>query len=67
MSKWFQNHRVEWIIEIAQVYGFINRRHIQAKFGISNPQAANDMKAALSAKPGFVFYNTSSKRYEVRK
>ncbi len=64
MSGWFQNYRYEWIREMIDIYGFINRDHLRRKFGISMPQAAEDLKQVQLRWPDLVTYNLSSKRYE---
>jgi ribosomal protein L7/L12 len=40
MSDWFIRHRQDWIKETLQVFGFINREHLERKFGVSTPQAS---------------------------
>lgn len=65
MSTWFQQHRVEWIAETVLIFGFINREHIQKKFGVSTPQASLDINLAIQTYPGLLTYNTSVKRYEL--
>lgn len=64
MSDWFKRTRIEWIAEMLDIYGFINREHIQAKFGVSTPQASLDLRDAMAARPGMIVYNASAKRYE---
>lgn len=63
-DRWFANHRQGWIAEMIQIYGFINRGHIQRKFGISTPQASSDLSAFQKANPLAITYNKNSKRYE---
>lgn len=43
---WFTEHRLAWIKESVEIFGFINREHIQKKFGISTPQASYDLREA---------------------
>ncbi len=64
MSTWFKQQRVEWVIEIVQIYGFINRSHIIRKFGISSAQAVNDIRSVQEMRPDLMAYNPRSKRYE---
>lgn len=66
MSTWYQNHRLEWIRESVQIFGAINREHIEAKFGVSTPQASLDIRNAMERWPDLMEYDTSAKRY-VRK
>jgi len=61
---WFVRQRLEWIAETIRVFGFINREHIERKFGISTPQASADLGLFQRANPGLIAYNTSSKRFE---
>lgn len=63
-SNWFVQHRLEWIAETLRIFGFINRVHIERKFGISTPQASADLQIFEIKNPGVVKYNRSSKRYE---
>jgi len=65
-GNWFVRHRQEWIAETLRVFGFINREHIERKFGISTPQASLDLQLFQSENPGAITYNKSSKRYEPR-
>jgi hypothetical protein len=65
--NWYQQHRMEWIAETLQVFGFINREHLMRKFGISQPQASNDLTRYQRAHPGTVEYDLSAKRYVTRK
>lgn len=66
MSSYYQMHRIDWIVDTVRIYGFINRKHIQRKFGVSTPQAALDIKRARQAHPNLMAYNTVKKRYELR-
>jgi hypothetical protein len=63
-DKWFFKHRQEWIAETLRVFGFINREHIQRKFGISTPQASLDIQQFIASNPEAMTYNKSTKRYE---
>lgn len=62
--RWFQRHRMEWITETLRVFGYINREHLELKFGISTPQASVDLQQFQKLHPDAIVYNTSSKRYE---
>lgn len=46
-----------------RVFGYINREHIQRKFGVSTPQASMDLNAFMRANPGRITYDKSSKRF----
>lgn len=62
--NWFAEQRQAWIAEMLDVYGFINREHLEKKFKVSTPQASGDLRAFLKANPDKIIYNTSTKRYE---
>lgn len=64
--NWFQRQRIEWIDEILQIYGFINREHLMKKFEISRPQASKDLRIYLVLYPGVMTYNPKAKRYEAK-
>jgi hypothetical protein len=61
--SWFKNQRMEWIGESLRVFGFINREHIERKFGISTPQASHDLRDFQRLHPGAMTYDASAKRY----
>ena len=63
-DTWFVQKRQEWIAETLRIFGFINREHIERKFGISTPQASVDLQKFQEEHPGVMFYNNRSKRYE---
>ncbi len=63
MSTWFLDHRLDWIAETLRVFGFINREHLQRKFGISEPQASNDLSAFRRRHPDAMTYDLSRKCY----
>ncbi len=65
--RWFENHRIEWILESVQIFGFINRKHIMAKFGVSTPQASYDISKFKELHPGIIEYDTSRKSYYLTK
>ena len=66
MANWFAEHRIAWIIEVASIYGFINRHHIQRKFGISTMQASIDLKATAQQHPGRLVYDATLKYYRYK-
>jgi hypothetical protein len=63
MANWFTRRRYAWIAEMIFIYGFINRSHLQRKFGISAPQAAKDLTAFSQAHPATIRYDLSRKSY----
>lgn len=65
--NWYARHRMEWIAETLRVFGYINREHLEKKFGISTPQASLDLNRFQKLYPEAVQYNLSSKRYIARK
>lgn len=61
--RWFEQHRMEWIAETLRVFGFINREHLERKFGISTPQASADVNRFMRLYPGAMSYDKSAKRF----
>lgn len=66
-TNWFVRQRMEWIAESLRIFGFINRQHLERKFGISTVQASNDLTAFGRAHPGVMDYNANAKRYETNR
>lgn len=62
-SNWFVERRIDWIAETMRVFGFINRRHLERKFGISTPQAAKDLGEFQRRFPDAIKYDRSRKMY----
>jgi hypothetical protein len=63
-GNWFAQTRQEWIAEMMHVYRFVNREHLMRKFGISVPQASNDLSRFQRERPNQIVYNPNLKRYE---
>jgi hypothetical protein len=61
---WYLDHRRQWILEMLDIYGFINRGHVVRKFGISEQQVAIDFRQLLKDEPDAMIYNVTTKRYE---
>lgn len=61
--RWCERQRQEWIEETLRVFGFINREHLERKFGLSTPQASHDLAAFRRAHPTAMTYDVSTKRY----
>lgn len=61
--SWFLEQRMDWIDETLRIFGFINRRHMQRKFGISMPQAANDFREFEKRHPDRMCYDPHLKCY----
>jgi len=65
--KWFKQHRMEWVAECLRVYGFINRKHIMVKFGLSMPQASKDLADFQKLYPKAAEYDLSAKVFVPRR
>lgn len=63
MSQWFQQKRQEFIAATLRQFGQIRRQDLMREFGISLPQAANDIAAFLANDPPSVRYDVSAKAY----
>lgn len=61
--NWFEQQRQQWIAEMLDVVGFINRGHIMRKFGISMPRASSDLKKFMKRNPDAMTYDSAGKRY----
>lgn len=61
--SWFTAHRMVWIDEASAIYGFINREHIQKKFGLSVQQASLDISLFNRLFPDTLTYDRKAKRY----
>ena len=67
MTKWFVEQRLAWIAETVRARGYINRKDLQDKFGISTPQASHDLSEFQRLNPGVIEYDASLKRYVATK
>jgi len=63
VANWFTETRLAWIKETVEIFGFINREHIEKKFGISEPQASLDLREVQARWPDLIRYNKSAKQY----
>lgn len=63
-NTWFVEHRIEWIKEILEIFGYISEDHIIRKFKISQSQARMDILRIVRLHPGLIEYNKPQKRYE---
>jgi hypothetical protein len=61
--NWFAEQRQAWIADMLEIYGFINRDHLQRKFGISQPQASLDLQTFRIQHPEAITYDLSRKCY----
>ena len=62
VSMWFREQRQCFIGEQLYVVGFVNRRHLRRKFGISENAAAKDLRAYQRHHPE-VLYDRKRKRF----
>lgn len=63
--NWYAQYRQAWIAEMLKVYGFINRHHLQRKFGVSEATAATDFREFNAANPGAMLYCPARKHYHL--
>lgn len=61
--NWFTDQRQRWIAETLGIFGFINREHIERKFGVSTPQASGDLREFQKRNPNAIIYDATAKRY----
>jgi hypothetical protein len=61
--NWFVEQRIAWIKESIEIFGYVNRDHVQKKFGVSTPQASYDIREVMKRWPNLMEYDTSLKRY----
>lgn len=61
--QWFERTRQNWIAETLHVFGFIQRKHLMRKFGISRVQASADLQRFQQDNPGAMAYDKHEKRY----
>lgn len=63
MMRYFEQMRVAWIIEMVEIYGFINRGHVVKKFGVTEQVASKDFGTVQKLHPHLMRYDTSAKCY----
>ena len=64
-GNWFKEQRINWILEMIEIYEYINRIHIQRKFGVSVVQASQDLRDTMRRYPGKMEYDIAEKRYRL--
>jgi DeoR/GlpR family transcriptional regulator of sugar metabolism len=64
--NWYTQHRQEWIADMLHVYGFINRKHLERKFGISTQQASYDLKVFQKTHPEMIEYDAHLKHFKAK-
>lgn len=62
--NYFAQLRQNYIKEIIETRGVLNRADLMNQFGISVPQASLDINKFLANHPDSMIYNRSLKRYE---
>jgi hypothetical protein len=62
-GPFWQEYRLRFIDFLLDHYGTINREQLIDYFGISVPQASNDLGAYDERAPGNMFYDRSAKTY----
>lgn len=62
--KFFEKMRHKFITDFVNENKYINRIDICNEFGISIPQASNDLAKWMAQNPDKIEYNVRSKRYE---
>jgi len=65
--NWFAETRQNWITECLDIFGYINRFHLEKKFRISPQQASKDLTGYMDKFPDRMRYEPRSKRYEAVK
>lgn len=66
MSKWFIEHRQEFIRDHIKVFGQIRRADLSAQFSISSQQASVDIALFIERNPDAIVYDGRSKAYVIR-
>jgi hypothetical protein len=61
--RYFEQLRIGWIIEMVEIYGFINRDHVSKKFGVTHQVASSDFGKVQKLHPHLMRYDTSAKCY----
>lgn len=61
--RYFEQLRIAWIIEMVEIYGFINRSHVVKKFGVTPQVASSDFGKVQKLHPHLMSYDTGQKCY----
>lgn len=61
--RYFEHLRISWIIEMVEIYGFINRSHVSKKFGVNAAVASSDFGKVQKLQPNLMRYDASQKCY----
>ncbi len=65
-NTWAVEQRLAWIKECLEIFGSLNREHIQKKFWVSAQQASHDLKLAQDRWPDLMAYDRSQKQYNTK-
>lgn len=63
MSRWFVQVRQDFILATLRQFGQIRRRDLVREFGVSVPQASNDIALFLQTHPNGAVYDVRTKCY----
>jgi len=64
--RYFEQLRIAWIIEMIEIYGFINRSHVSKKFGVTVQVASSDFDKVKKLHPHLMQYDNNQKCYFLR-
>lgn len=64
--RYFENLRMGWIIEMVQIYGFINRKHVVKKFGVTEQVVSKDFTNVMKLHPALMRYDVNDKCYRLK-
>ena len=62
-SDWYHDQRQMFISEMLRVVGYINRKHLTIKFGISEQLARQDLCDFREQNPKLMEYDAKEKRF----
>ena len=63
--RWAEKQRISFICDHLAKRGWVGRKPIMDKFGVSLAQAANDLGTVRRLHPGLMNYDKQQKRYVV--
>lgn len=63
VMNYFADLRQQFILGHLKTVGQIRRQALIDEFGISTPQASNDIQAFMAAHPGLIIYDGRAKCY----
>lgn len=65
--RYFEQLRISWIVETIKIFGFINRRHVVKKFGVTQHVVSSDFSKVQEMHPDLMKYDASQKCYFLSK